>query len=164
MNSFTCTDSPAPQKVRIDWSIVTIDDEDNTDRPDERDDGFWPSLDPDAAGYIGDPIPGDAPGARDAEFAHQQAFAQERMADFDAGVWGYIGVVARAVVHIPIGGQSFRVLKLESAGLWGIESDCGDEYKRQVFDDEKASLLSELRTMGRALDLAGGVDEEGLES
>jgi len=160
--SFGYTDSPAPQRVRIDWSIVTVDDE-TADRPDEMQDGFWPSLDPDEAGYIGHDETADVEDGGAARLATAQEEAESRMAAYESGDWGYIGIMARAVIHIPIGGNSFRVLKLESAGLWGIESDCGDEYKRQVFDEERDELLSQLQTLGRALGMAPDYDEEGPE-
>jgi hypothetical protein len=162
MTKFSYTDSPALQRVRISWDCVREYDE-SAGRPDEMQDGFWPSLDPNAAGYIGWPLPGAAPGNREAEFKHQQEFATERMAAWEAGDWHYMGLRCRAIIHIPIGHGSFRVLTVESAGLWGIESDCGDDYARKIFGDEKETLLSELRTLGRALGQEPDFDEEGPE-
>lgn len=140
----------APQKVQIKWEMVLIPEE-QSDRPDENDEGFWPSLDPDACGYIGDADPDDIDGERHAaKFADQQEKASERMAAWERGDWYYLGVVARAHVMIPIGQGSFRCLTLDSAGLWGIESDSND-YHLEVMADERANLLEELRTLGRAL-------------
>ncbi|MDR7061194.1 MULTISPECIES: hypothetical protein [unclassified Sphingopyxis] len=134
------------------------------ERPDERDEGFWPSLDPEAPGYIGDPLPTDVNGSQHAaEYEQQTHFATARMAAFEAGDWEYIGLRCRAIIHIPIGGNSFRVLTIESAGLWGVESDAPDDYVRKVFGDERETLLSELRTLGRALGSEPDFDEEGPE-
>lgn len=152
MPQFSYTDSPAPQRVRISWDCVREHD-DSPDRPDERDDGFWPSLDPDAAGYIGE----------GGDFNAEMEKAQARMAAWEADDWHYMGLRCRAIIHIPIGHGSFRVLTIESAGLWGIESDCGDDYVRQVFGDERETLLAELRTLGRALGSEPDFDEEGPE-
>lgn len=127
-----------PQKVRIEWTMLTPQD-DSSDRPDERDDGFWPSRNPDAAGYVRP------------EGYEQAAFdAQARMEAWKAGDWHFVGVVAEALVFVPIGGTAFRVIKLQSGGCWGIESDAGD-YLHEVYKEEKSNLLDELKTMGAAL-------------
>lgn len=163
MSGFVYIDSPAPQRVRISWDCVREYDE-SADRPDQMQDGFWPSLDPLAAGFIGDD-PTDVDGTKQASrFLEQQKAAEFRMAAFDAGDWNYMGVRARAIIHIPLGGQSFRVLRIESAGLWGIESDCGDDYVSSIFDEQRDSLLAELKTLGAAFGpTPGDYDEEGPE-
>lgn len=162
MSGFVYADSPAPQRVRISWDCVREHDE-TAGRPDEMQDGFWPSLDPEDAGFIGDD-PTDVDGTKQAaRLLEEQKVAQARIDTFEAGVWCYMGLSCRAIIHIPIGGNSFRVLTIESAGLWGIESDCGEDYVRKVFGDEKETLLSELRTLGRALGSEPDFDEEGPE-
>jgi hypothetical protein len=160
MNQFSNTDAPRlPQRVRISWELLTPAD-DSGDRPDENDDGFWPSLEPDACGYIGDAAPDDVDGvAHQAEYERQLEAAEARMAAWEADGWHYVGVVARARVFIPIGGGSFRVMTLDSGGLWGIESDAGD-YLREVFGQERENLLAELRTLGAALGTSPDFDEE----
>lgn len=162
MTQFSYTDSPAPQRVRISWNCVREHDE-SADRPDEMQDGFWPSLDPDDAGYIGEAVGDDIHDGGESRLAAEMEKAQARMAAYEAGDWHYMGLRCRAIIHIPIGHGSFRVLTVESAGLWGIESDCGDDYVRQVFGDERETLLSELRTLGRALGSEPDFDEEGPE-
>lgn len=127
-----------PQQVHIKWTMETPFDECG-DRPDERDDGFWPSRDPDAAGYV---LPEN--------FDAAQESAEARMEAWQDGEWQYVGVVACAEVYIPIGGGSFRVMTLRSGGLWGIESDAGD-YLRDVFEEEKAALIGELTALGEGL-------------
>lgn len=75
----------------------------------------------------------------------------ERIAAFNNEDWSFVGIVAKATLYIPIAGSSFRLLTVESAGLWGIESDSGEAYFNEIFEDEKAQLLSELRTLGELL-------------
>jgi hypothetical protein len=124
----------APQSVRIDWTMETPRDDDATP-PDERDEGFWPSRDPGAAGYV---LPEN--------FEEEHAKASERMRAWLNDEWEFVGVVAVATISIPIGGDSFHVIELRSAGLWGIESDSPD-YLKEVFEDEKSQLEDELKTL-----------------
>lgn len=155
MPQFSNTDAPKkPQKLHIRWEMKFIPEE-HSDRPDENDDGFWPSRNPKDAGYIG---------ARSkAEFDRQMASAKQRMADWEAGEWFYGGVVAVAHLLIPIGGGSFRIMTLESAGLWGIESD-SEDYHKDVFEQEKSNLLAELTKLCEALASGDFIQEgEGVE-
>lgn len=139
-----------PQKLHIRWELLTRTD-DSINSPDERDEGFWPSQDPDSPGYVGE--------VSAEEFADHMAKAESLMERFQSGEWEYVGVLAAAHLLIPIGGGSFRIMKLESAGLWGIESYCED-YIREVFEEEKAGLLRELETLGAAL-ASGDFIQEG---
>lgn len=127
-----------PQTLRIEWEMQTPDD-DTSDRPDERDEGFWPSKDKNAAGYV---LPEN--------YESEMQKAKDRMAAWENDEWRFVGVVAKAVVYIPAGGTSFRIMTLESAGLWGIESD-SEEYLKEVFEEQKGDLLAELKAMGEAL-------------
>jgi hypothetical protein len=137
MNQFRNFDAPtAAQAVTITFERVTLPDE-TAGRPDEMDEGFWPSRDPNAAGYV---LPEN--------FDAEQARAQARMKAFDAGEWEYVGVIARAHIAVPIGGGSFTTFQVESAGLWGVESDAG-EYLDSVFKEEKAALVRQLKALGR---------------
>ena len=61
-----------------------------------------------------------------------------RTESLHAGNWGFIGIEARA--EIVIGGVCQRVT---SGGLWGIESDSGDDYLKE----EETNQLAELRTV-----------------
>jgi hypothetical protein len=133
------TEAPKlPQKLHITWELVTEPDI-SSDGPEERDEAFWPSDDPEHCAYV-------AP----ENFESAMAEAKDRMERFQSGDWEYVGVIASARLLIPIGGGSFRIIDVQSAGLWGIESDCTD-YIREVFEDEKSSLLGELSKLGEAL-------------
>lgn len=135
---YSYVDAPKrAQTVAIEWERLELPD-DCQDRPDERQDGFWPSQDPKDAGYVG-----KVPKKR---FEQAREAAARRMREWESGEWQYIGVIARAHITIPIGGNSFRDLTIDSAGLWGIESDAGD-YLDDVFEQEKAALMGELKTL-----------------
>lgn len=139
MTQFAMIDkSPWPQKLHIRWEMRTPHDE-TSDKPDERDEGFWPSKDVDAAGYV---LPEN--------YESEMQKAKDRMAAWENDEWRYVGVVAVAHVYIPAGGNSFRMMTLESAGLWGVESD-SEDYLKEVFEEEKENLLAELKEMGEAL-------------
>jgi hypothetical protein len=76
---------------------------------------------------------------------------EERLADYEAGEWNYVYVVARAEIRIPSSEQnrdSWIITTIDSPGLWGVESDSGDRYFAEIFQQEKATLqdmLSALR-------------------
>lgn len=129
-----------PQRVRIEWSRVIVDD-DFQPRPDEAQDGFWPSSDPDDDGYIG------PNGNLDEAYAEAKA----RMRAWEDGEWNWVGVRARATIFVPIGGGSFTTYSLLSPGLWAIESDSGEEYFAETFENEKESLMAHLRTISEAV-------------
>ena len=65
-------------------ATIVIDDTDTP--PDEQQEGFWPSRDPDNAGYVGD-------GKTFAEYAAACVLAQDVMQAYEAGEWGYVCVV-----------------------------------------------------------------------
>lgn len=130
----------AAQVVSIVWEMITMDD-DCRDAPDARQDGFWPSLDPEDAGWIG---PVD-----NGEFDRQQEAAQARMDGWRNDEWRYVGTIARAHISVPIGGGSFTQFSLDSAGLWGTESDSEESYFAEIFEDEKAQVLANLGALAR---------------
>jgi len=139
VTQFRNYDAPnAPQKTRIQFERVERPD-DYAPPPWESDEGFWPSLDPDAPGYV-------PPHAYDSEMEKAQA----RHDAYVRGVWHMVGVIARAVVSVPIGGGSFATYTLESPGLWGVESDSGEEYLNEIFEEEKRALLAAMHEIGQA--------------
>jgi hypothetical protein len=139
---FRNIDSPnRPRVVSVVFSRLLLTDA-TAGPPDEQDEGFWPSRDSKTAGYIG-----DGKSAADLEAALKEA--HERMAGFESGAWHYVGVICRATIHVPIGGDSFTIHTIDSAGLWGIESDAGD-YLQEVYAEEESALRGQLRDMGAA--------------
>jgi hypothetical protein len=129
-----------PQVVTVEFERVLERDE-SAGAPDKMSDGFWPSQDKDSAGYIGH--------VSEAEFKRQTRAAQLRMNRWRGGAWYYVGVIARARIHVPIGGTSFTVYTIDSAGLWGIESDSG-AYLDEVYREQLDELKEQLALMGEA--------------
>jgi len=139
MTQFRNYDAPqVPQVPQVRFELVTEVDE-YAPPPWESDEGFWPSRDPDAPGYV----PPD-------KFAEEELKAHARKDMFLSGDWCMVGVIARAVVSVPIGGGSFAHYTLDSPGLWGVEGDCGEDYMQEVFEEEKRALLSAMADIGRA--------------
>lgn len=82
-------------------------DEGCDDAPDERDDGFWPSLDPVSAGYIGPKSPGT--------LRRHKARAQAALDAWKRDEWFYCGVALSVTREgVPLTGPY-------AAALWGIE-------------------------------------------
>lgn len=125
-----------PNKPVISFQREEIYD-DYQRKPDENDEGFWPSQDKNSPGYVGD-IPKE-------EFLKQAGAAVARMAAWENGDWNYIGIRAKATIKLPIGQGSIITYTLESAGLWGVESDADEEYKNEIFEEQKAELLSHIK-------------------
>ena len=93
--------------------LAQVVPDDCPDAPDQRQDGFWPSLYADAPGFIG---PG--PNHRQ-RFAEAQAKAEAVMEGWRKGDWFYCGIVLSVSVE---GVQ----LASHAASLWGIEANYPD--------------------------------------
>ncbi|MGG3471647.1 hypothetical protein ABES02_29790 [Neobacillus pocheonensis] len=81
-----------------------------------------------------------------------------RLASFERGEWHCIGIRAVATIYIPCGGGSFKVQKIETAGLWGIESDSEQTYFNEVEANEKEELLEYLEILNVDISLLAGSD------
>ena len=133
MSQFRMTDTNKPDGFYIQWARV-LEPDDTAGAPDSNDDGFWPSHDPDAAGYV-------AP----ENYAAEMGKANARMAAWQAGEWWYVGVIAEARCMVVRNGAGF-LFNLRSAGLWGVESDAG-EYLAEVYEEQRAELRSAIAAM-----------------
>ena len=81
----------------------------------------------------------------DASYLEQAGF-EDRLAQYRQGVFEFVGV--RAAVELPIPYGKDRILaKIESPGLWGIESDSGKDYFDLVFQEEISILTDMLREL-----------------
>ena len=78
----------------------------------------------------------------DVSYLEQEEFA-ERLAAFQRGEFGFVGVRVEAEVII-----EGTVQTLVSPGLWGIESDSGDEYILGVAVEEYEALRQILTAIG----------------
>ena len=87
-------------------------------------------------------IPDESP---DTSYLEQEGF-EDRLAEYQRGEFGFLGV--RAVVIVPIPhGRDVIDHKFESPGLWGIESDSEQSYLEEVFEEEKGVLKDLLQEL-----------------
>ena len=63
--------------------------------------------------------------------------------------WHFIGIRARAAIKFPFGinPDCWITSELLSPGLWGIESDSGDDYFQQVYQEEREILIAMLASL-----------------
>lgn len=77
---------------------------------------------------------------------------EERKAAWDRGDWWAVGVTARAElmwVDDDTGlGTHGIVGPVESPGLWGVESDSGEDYLEDIYREELSTLRAMLKAMG----------------
>lgn len=110
--------------------------DDTMDKPYERDCGFWPSLDPNAAGFI------SAGNGWRKRFDEQQAKAESVMAAWKNDDWFYCGIILSVTV-----GET--ELTDHAVSLWGMEAnypDSDNAYLTQV----AIELLSEALDAAKA--------------
>lgn len=83
----------------------------------------------------------DAPRHEAEKYMEQDA---ARLQAFNDGSWHMLGCRAVAEVSYPIGNGSRRIERFTSSGLWGIESDCGQDYKTQIESEQVNELKDHL--------------------
>lgn len=109
--------------------------DDSADKPDENSDGFWPSLNPEDAGFIGQ-------GANmRARFDAQQAKAEAIMTAWTNEEWFYCGIV----LSVSVQGIT---LEDHAASLWGIEANYPNSDNAYLTDVAN-ELLPEALDMAR---------------
>jgi hypothetical protein len=114
--------------------LAQVVPDDCSDAPDQRQDGFWPSLYADAPGFIG---PG--PNHRQ-RFAEAQAKAEAVMEGWRKGDWFYCGIM----LAVSLEGVDLAV----QVSLWGIEANypgTDNSYLTEVANE----LLPEAITVAR---------------
>lgn len=77
------------------------------------------------------------------EYAKQAKQDYERMERLNRGNWHYISIRAEATVII---GNVIQTIS--SGGLWGIESDSGDDYIKEIEKEELDNLAEILKELG----------------
>jgi len=122
--------------------------DDCPDAPDERQDGFWPSLYKDAPGFIG------AGNNFRERFAEAQARAEAVMEAWRKDEWFYCGIV----LSVALEGVE---LENHAASLWGIEANYPDSDNAYLTDvanellpealDASRVVLAKLTTSAAAL-------------
>jgi hypothetical protein len=88
---------------------ATLYRDDCSDSPDQRQDGFWPSLDPKSAGYIG-------PKSKRA-LAREQIKMQRVMSTWENDEWHYYGVA------VTVTKNEIELTGKYNHALWGIEGN-----------------------------------------
>jgi hypothetical protein len=74
--------------------------------------------------------------------------ATERRA-FQRGQFSFVGVRARITLKLPHGPEGHAILhEVESPGLWGVQTDSGEEYFAEVFAEESDTLADMLSLLG----------------
>lgn len=119
--------------------------DDTGGRPDQRQDGFWPSLDRNEAGFIGD-------GKTIDDFAREQAKAQAIMDAWKNNNWFYCGVILSVKI------EDVDITD-HGASLWGIEAnypDSENDYLTEVANEllDEALLAAKIERSRRLKTLA----------
>jgi hypothetical protein len=90
-------------------------------------------------------IPDECP---DTSYLEQEGW-EDRLTAYRRDEFGFIGV--RAIVELKIPskqGGYWNTQKISSPGLWGIETDSGEDYFDEVFREECEQLAEMLEQMG----------------
>jgi hypothetical protein len=75
----------------------------------------------------------------------------ERMESLERGNWYFIGIRAIAEIRLPQGDHAI-CQRIDSPGLWGIESDSDDGYIESVAREELAQLRDMLEQLNVSTD------------
>lgn len=89
--------------------VATLHHDDDSTPPDERQDGFWPSLDPKSAGYIG-------PKSK-ATLARHMKHAKEVMEAWKNDEWWYVGVA------VTVSKADVQLTGNYDHAVWGVEAN-----------------------------------------
>ena len=120
-SSFVCSGDIITCEAGPFTVLAQVVTDDCPDAPDQRQDGFWPSLYKDAPGFVG---PG--PNHRQ-RFAEAQAKAEAVMEGWRKGDWFYCGIV----LSVSLEGV---MLTSHAASLWGIEANYPETDNRYLTD------------------------------
>jgi len=134
-SSFVCSGDIITCEAGPFTVLAQVVADDCPDAPDQRQDGFWPSLYKDAPGFIG---PG--PNHRQ-RFAEAQAKAEAVMEGWRKGDWFYCGIG----LSVSLEGV---MLTSYAASLWGIEANY-PETDNYYLSDVANELLPEAVTVAR---------------
>ena len=134
--SFVCLGDSISCEVGAYTVTARISHDDTPDRPDQRQDGFWPSLYKDDAGFIG-----AGNGFRD-RFDKAQAKAQAIMDAWKNDEWFYCGIILSVKV------QDVELTD-HAASLWGIETNYPDS-ENEYLTEAANELLGEAITAAKA--------------
>lgn len=83
----------------------------------------------------------------DASYLEQEGF-EDRLKEYQRGDFGYIGIRAVVDLEIPTKQGGYITQRIESPGLWSIESDSDESYLAEVYAEECAQLAEMLTRLG----------------
>jgi len=112
-----------------------VECDDTPDTPDQRQDGFWPSNNPDDAGWIG----------KNGDLVAAQKRAQYIMDSWRADDWFYCGIV----VSVWVGDH---IINDHATSLWGIEANYPPSEENTTPNDYLTKVAREL--LPEAIDVA----------
>lgn len=124
---------------------ATIHRDDCQDKPDQRDDGFWPSMQPESAGYLGT-VPRE-------EYEKALARANAVMDAWKKDEWFYCGIVLSVA-------REGVTLDDHAASLWGCEcnypknpdaASALDDYPNNYLTETANELLDEALTSAKKI-------------
>jgi len=130
-DSYVCLGDSLTCEVEGYTVTARIAHDDTPDAPDERQDGFWPSLYPDDAGFIG------AGNRWRDRFATAQALAERVMAAWKNDEWFYCGVILSVAI------DGFELTD-HAASLWGIEANYPESDNAYLTEVANELLLGAL--------------------
>lgn len=151
-NSFVCAGDAITCETGGFIVSARIIPDDCPDAPDQRQEGFWPSLYKDAPGFIGEPdeelvrgtnSPANGNNFR-ARFAKAQAEAEALMAGWRKGEWFYCGVV----LSVSLEGVE---LAPHAASLWGLEANYPGSENEALTRAANTLIPEALAEAGRVL-------------
>lgn len=71
---------------------------------------------------------------------------KERLKGLQQLDWYFIGIRAVATIWIQRDGYRTKYT-MKSPGIWGVESDSGEEYLEEVYEDECATLRRDIEAI-----------------
>ena len=77
-----------------------------------------------------------------------------RLEEYEEGAWEMVGVRAKATIAINHG-HSITTYTLTSPGVWGVESDSGEEHLREMYETECDVLRADIEALRQARNLCG---------
>ena len=84
----------------------------------------------------------------DTSYLQQEGY-EERLRQAEDGIFSFIGVRASCTVYIGIGHKGHTIVhRIDSPGIWNVESDSNDSHIQELFENERSILLAMLDAMG----------------
>lgn len=127
------------QGAYVAFEMIELED-DCRDMPDDNDEGFWGPVRAKSPGFIGEDKTGG-------DLVKATADAQARYDAFASGELGYIGIRAKATIYVKHNPGMITDYTIESAGVWGVESDAHASYKQDLFENECEELRNVFKFM-----------------